>query len=71
MSDREWLRQIDEGWDGSDDEEAEVDLPIKKKGKGGRRPVGARETGTSGDQSAEPAKRGRKRKKVLEDEVIL
>jgi hypothetical protein len=70
MSDREWLRQIDE-WDGTEDEE-EVEILTKKKGKVGRRPIGARggEAGESGSTPPEPAKRGRKRKKVMDEEVV-
>ena len=73
MSDREWLRQIDEGWDGSEDDGGEeIELAPKKKGKGGRRPAGAREGETpigGGNSAEQPAKRERKRKKAMDEEV--
>jgi hypothetical protein len=64
LSDKEWLRQIDERWEESDDDEDVNELMQGKKKKGiGRK----KEDGTP--EATEPAKRGRKRKKAMDDEV--
>lgn len=71
MSEREWLRQIDEDW-GSDDDDEDVPMLAssssrKRKGPGsGRKPSAA-----GSEQSMVAPKRGRKRKKAVEEEVHI
>uniref|UniRef100_A0A1I8BQS0 SNF2-family ATP dependent chromatin remodeling factor snf21 n=1 Tax=Meloidogyne hapla TaxID=6305 RepID=A0A1I8BQS0_MELHA len=61
LSDKEWLRQIDERWEETDDDEDISELMPEKKKKGGRKK-------DDGTPEGEPAKRGRKRKKAMDEE---
>lgn len=63
LSDREWLRQIDERWDETEDDEDISELMAGKK----KKIVGRKKDGTP--ETSEPAKRGRKRKKAMDEEV--
>jgi len=63
LTDKEWLSQIGERWeDTEDDEDISELIPGKKKKGAGRKKDGTPESG-------EPAKRGRKRKKAMDEEV--
>uniref|UniRef100_A0A915NPB8 Uncharacterized protein n=2 Tax=Meloidogyne TaxID=189290 RepID=A0A915NPB8_9BILA len=62
LTDKEWLSQIGERWeDTEDDEDISELIPGKKKKGAGRKKDGTPESG-------EPAKRGRKRKKAMDEE---
>ncbi|CAK5084849.1 unnamed protein product [Meloidogyne enterolobii] len=62
MTDKEWLSQMGERWeDTEDDEDISELIPGKKKKGAGRKKDGTPESG-------EPAKRGRKRKKAMDEE---
>lgn len=65
LTDKEWLSQIGERWeDTEDDEDISELIPGKKKKGAGRKKEGTPESG-------EPAKRGRKRKKAMDEEVLI